>query len=76
MIKTTTTSLSDFWKDSKGEKMDPILIQLISLTFGFTGIFIHALVERTWLKWSLIGLDIVAYLIVGYLIVIYTVPMH
>lgn len=56
--------------------MDPILIQLISLAFGFTGIFIYSLVQRTWLKWSLLGLDIAAYLIVGYLIVICTVPMH
>lgn len=48
--------------------MNILEVQLISLVFGFIGISIHAFVQCTWLKWSLIGLDILAFLIVGLII--------
>lgn len=48
--------------------MTQLMVTTISSLFGLSMVATHAFVDRTWLKWSLLSLEILAYLIVGWLL--------
>jgi len=59
-----------------GDYVNTFEVQLVSLMFGLIAIGLHAFVQRSFLKWSLICLDILAFLIVGWLLATRIIQMR
>lgn len=48
-----------------GGQMATLIAQVISSAYGIVMVATHAFVDTTWLKWSLIAVEVVAWLATG-----------